>query len=252
MTDTTDNGAPEGVTDDIAAALNPETPAPEQESTGADAAAESEAQAETRRRSFQERINEKTRLQREAERTAEAERARAEQAERDAQYWREQAAAVPSPDSEEFEKLVDAALSKREAARQAQEAEAAWMKRQADAAAKYDDYFETVIEGAEKATWVCSPTMAEAIRTSETGADVAYHLAKNPEEARRIAALPDIAQVRELTRLETKLATAPAAPPKTATDAPAPPPKARGSGGQFKVAADTDDFAAFEKAYRGD
>jgi hypothetical protein len=58
--------------------------------------------------------------------------------------------------------------------------------------------------------------------------------------------------VRELTLLEARLtpATGSKVPPKTATDAPEPPPTARGSNGQFKVAGDTGDFAAFEKQYR--
>jgi hypothetical protein len=62
-------------------------------------------------------------------------------------------------------------------------------------------------------------------------------------------AQPDL-QARELTLLETRLTPAAKPTPKTATDAPEPPPQARGAGGQFKVAADTDDFAAFEKQYR--
>ena len=92
--------------------------------------------------------------------------------------------------------------------------------------------------------------MADAIRTSEVGAAVAYHLASNPEEARRIAGLNPLAAIREIGRLEARFDTKSSGPPpKQASDAPPPPPGVRGQGGRFAVAPDTDDFAAFEKQY---
>jgi hypothetical protein len=91
----------------------------------------------------------------------------------------------------------------------------------------------------------------EVIAASDIGPKIADHLGDNPAELQRLAGLSPALQARELTRLETSL-TAPAAkaPPKTATDAPEPPPRVRGEGGQFKVSADTEDFTAFETQYR--
>jgi hypothetical protein len=50
-----------------------------------------------------------------------------------------------------------------------------------------------------------TPTMAEAIKESDLGAKVLYHLGKNPAEAERIAKLSPLAQVRELGKIEAKL-----------------------------------------------
>lgn len=95
--------------------------------------------------------------------------------------------------------------------------------------------------------------MAQAIRTSEVGPELAYCLACNPEEAHRIAALPHASQIREIGRLEGRLhqhAEARVEPVrKTATTAPEPPPMLRGGGGRFVIAPDTSDFAAFDKQY---
>jgi hypothetical protein len=112
-------------------------------------------------------------------------------------------------------------------------------------------------ETAGLAAFRALPTLPQAVLEivgeSEIGPKIADHLGANPAEFARLETLSPIQQARELTRLETRLTTPAAAskpPPKTATDAPEPPPQARGAGGQFKVAADTDDFAAFEKQYR--
>lgn len=92
-----------------------------------------------------------------------------------------------------------------------------------------------------------SPVMAHAIKTSDAGPAVAYHLAKNPDEARRISGLHPLAQAREIGAIEGRLAPASAPPVKTASDAPPPPTQIRGAGGKFATPSDTQDFAAFEK-----
>ncbi len=89
----------------------------------------------------------------------------------------------------------------------------------------------------------------EIITESDVGPKVADYLGSNPRELRRISALPPAQQVRQVTLLEAKLTAPVVVQAKTATDAPEPPPRPRGTGGQFKVAPDTDDFAAFEKQY---
>jgi hypothetical protein len=64
----------------------------------------------------------------------------------------------------------------------------------------------------------------EGIVTSEHGPALMYELAKNPEEFKRICALPPIAAARALGLLEAKLASAPEAKPepKKTTKAPEP------------------------------
>lgn len=66
-----------------------------------------------------------------------------------------------------------------------------------------------------------TPTMANVIFESDVGPEVAYHLGTNPDEAARIAALPEYRQAAELGKLEAKLSQpAPAPAPRT----PPPPP----------------------------
>lgn len=237
----------------------------------------------------QERINELTAARREAERQAaenlrEAEKWKriAEQnalpPEQEGQEGEADPNAAPNPDDFEFG-LADpkyiAALAKHEVmaeirqqnevARTQQtlhELEAKYQTGLGAALERYPDYDEVVTKGAEEKKWACSPIFSLGIRDSEVGHDIAYHLAKNPEESKRIAALDNMLQAREFGRLEgrflhareTKAESAEAqqqAKPAPKRTAAPPPPKAqtRGRGGTFKVAADTDDFAAFDKAY---
>lgn len=219
------------------------------------------------KKTAQERIDEITRARREAE--------------REAKYWRDvaegrvkpegqqqEAPKAPNPDDFDmgetdpaFIKAVIAFEVKKgiDEGRQVlaqdlhmQAQERAWEAAQSVARSKFADYDAKVVDGASN--WPCTPEMAQAIRTSDAGGEVAYHLASNPEEARRIAALDPFSQVRELGRIEARLESPPPAkvPAKTATSAPKPPVnQARGASGQFSVAPDTDDFAAFERTYGG-
>jgi hypothetical protein len=54
---------------------------------------------------------------------------------------------------------------------------------------------------------------------SDQSADIVYHLAKNPEEAKRIAALPAYAQAKEIGKLEDRLS---AKKPIKVSNAPEP------------------------------
>lgn len=94
--------------------------------------------------------------------------------------------------------------------------EKTFRERSQKAATEVDD-FEDVLSASEAPM---TPQMAEAIMHSELGPKLAYHLAKNPEEAERIAALPAARQATEIGRLETKIESAP--PPKKPSNAPAP------------------------------
>lgn len=235
------------------------------------AAAETEAAEQAKqRKSAQDRIGELTKRMREAER-------RAEEAERRAQAAppppQPQPSKMPNPadyadgqfDPQYVQDLAthiaDETVGRRLAAeheRQQQDAvsrqmadrQRTWEDRKAKAMLEMPDFAEVVDASVAAHEWPCPPAMAQAIETSEMGPKVAYHLAKNPDEARRIAALDQFSQVREIGRLEAKLELAPKTQPKTVSGAPAPPAnQARGAGGQFKVAPDTDDFEAFDKTY---
>lgn len=91
---------------------------------------------------------------------------------------------------------------------------------------KYDDYDELVMSDKNKVT----PTMAALIADTDEPGEIAYYLAKNPEEARRIASLPPTKAAMAIGKLEDKLAAPPA---KRVSSAPDPAkPVARGGGGK--------------------
>lgn len=179
----------------------------------------------------QERIDELTR--------------KAGEKEREAAYWRGVAeaakpkeaeapkAAAGKPIADQFESYeaytealtdwkVDQKLAEREAKQQASAQATTWQQRAAAAKAELPDFEEVM----QSTTAPMSPAMAEAIRDSEHGPALAYHLAKHPAEAIRLAGLSPVAAAREIGRLEATLSTPKAAAPapaKRITTAPTPP-----------------------------
>lgn len=111
---------------------------------------------------------------------------------------------------------------------------------------EYPDFKEKVTAGAASKAWACSPTMAILIKNSPVGPHVAYELASNADESRRIYHLSDEEQLLEFGRLEGRMtalraAAKPAAPaPKKVPDSAPPPPEARsrGNGGKFATEGD--------------
>lgn len=221
----------------------------------------------------QDRIDEITRARREAERDAEYWKGVAEgrikpnqQNGHDRQPEAPKAAEAPNPDDYEFgatderylKAVIDHGISEgikkgldKVEERVAQDLhiqaeERAWEAKQDSARSKFDDYDDKVVNGADN--WPCSREMAQAIRTSDVGGELAYHLASNPDEARRITALDPFSQIRELGRLEARLdAPATTDSPPVTTKAPKPAEvQARGAGGKFAPNAATENFEEFE------
>lgn len=90
-----------------------------------------------------------------------------------------------------------------------------WEEKVAAVEEKYDDFDEVVGQ--------ITPDLpfTAAIFEAENGADVAYYLGKHPKEAKRIAELSPLSQIREIGKLEAKLLAEPAKP-KAPSKAPAP------------------------------
>jgi hypothetical protein len=105
----------------------------------------------------------------------------------------------------------------------------------------YPDFDEKVTKGADRQEWACSLPMAVLIKRSDVGPDIAYELASNPDESRRIASLSLEEQLLEFGRLEGRASalkgtarSAAPAPKKVPSSAPPPPAnRSRGSGGKF-------------------
>lgn len=255
-----------------------EPPATEEVVSEGDKPKDGKEEAPEPKNPTQERFDELTAARREAER-------KAEESARDAEYWRakaqdKEAPAVkqevdksdqePTPDDYEFGEadsrfIRDTAIFHAKAEARAERdrervrdelagLDRKWEERSVPAREKYPDFDKVVNEGADKVAWPCSQIVALGIRESEVGPDVAYHLATNVEEAKRIYNMHPLQQAREFGRLEGRfLDAAVAAPVKennTVTKASPPPTHtARGVGGKFSVQADTEDFGAFDKAY---
>ena len=92
---------------------------------------------------------------------------------------------------------------------------ASWTDKSSQAEDKYDDYAEIVGDLKPTTPW------AIAIMEADNGTDIAYYLGKHLKEAQRIIALPPVSQIREIGKLELKLATQTEAPKKP-SQAPKP------------------------------
>ncbi|OGA94975.1 MAG: hypothetical protein A3E79_06300 [Burkholderiales bacterium RIFCSPHIGHO2_12_FULL_61_11] len=94
---------------------------------------------------------------------------------------------------------------------------------------KYDDFEQVAYNPNLKIT----AAMAETIKASDTGPDIAYYLGSNPKEAARIAELPPLQQAREIGKIEAKVIANP--PVKKTSSAPDPitPVKGNASGQSF-------------------
>ena len=225
------NESPETVTEELQQSEQQEAAdKPEEGDEGDDQGGEEKPQ-EKPKRSARERINELTK--------------RAHEAEREAQRWREAAerktadpSEKPNPDKfgsydEYVEALADwkadqrvAESFKRRDAERSQAAEAraaeakaqAWAERQSEFREATPDYDAVV----GKSSVQVAPHVVDALLDSDSGPELAYHLAKRPETVKRINALSPLSAARELGRIEATLSS-PAAPQiKPASKAPAP------------------------------
>jgi hypothetical protein len=126
-------------------------------------------------------------------------------------------------------KQIESTLTEREK-RQSAEREAAertktaesWNKRVASATAEMPD-FEDVLASSDVPM---TPAMQQAIMESDIGPRLAYHLAKNPEEAEKIAGMNPIGAIRALGRIEERLANS---KPQVKTTETPPPIKPTGA-----------------------
>lgn len=183
------------------------------------------------KRGVQDRIDELTRERHEAA--------------REAAYWRgiaetravqEQPKTDAEPKAEDFQDyaeyvralarfeakaLVKAELAQEKAATTEAARATTWQQKVEAAKAKLPDFDQVMRESKAPMT----QAMAEAIKESDIGPEIAHHLATNPEIAARLAGLSSTASILELGKIAASLsqAAAPAAPAKRITSAPTPP-----------------------------
>jgi hypothetical protein len=173
-----------------------------------------------------------------------------------ARYEARKAATETSRKSQESASSREAAAAAEETQRQIEEF--------ADKASEvYDDFREVVFDDSNK----FSPTLVALTIESEFGAQIAYELASDPKEQRRIANLPAAAQAKWFGKREAELESSSKAKDANEGDGAgagadasskpkpkAPPPpqhQSKGNGGTGQVSAATTDFAAFERMATG-
>ena len=214
--------------------------------TSADAPPEPQANTETPKKGpkkdVQERIDELTRLRKEAEEFAEDEynaRLRAERriGELEAQLTapkpveQPKAEAIKEPNPSDYQDIAQFAKALTEYNRKLTEqqiAEAREEERQRVAAERQNELmrqrvevaksqfedFDDVITAADRVKVVVPPHVQAAILESDYGPHIAYHLAKNPDDQKRIFALPAAKALLELGKIETSFEKSGSAPVK--------------------------------------
>ena len=101
--------------------------------------------------------------------------------------------------------------------------EQSWTAQLAEAKSRYADFDAVALSDEVPVT----PAMGDLIKTSDVGADVAYHLGQNRGLAAQIAKMNPLEAARAIGRIEASLQMPKA---RTETNAPAPISPVRGSG----------------------
>lgn len=212
-----------------------EVPAPDQEATAAPESEEAQAPEAEQEQTEQT----KTFSQEELDAIVSKRLAREQRKwEREMRMRQEQPAAPKElPPADQFEsveayaealaaKKAEELLQQRQLQEQQSQILEAYHDREEEARTKYDDFEQVAYNPNIPITNV----MAETIRASDVGPDVAYYLGSNPKEADRISKLTPYMQAKEIGKIEVKLADSP--PTKKTSSAPAPiaPVNARSTG----------------------
>lgn len=199
----------------------PEQPAPVEAAEQPEADGDDAAAAPRRKPGVHNRIDELTRQKHEALREAE--------------YWRNKASEAAKTDLEALE-YDDQIIAKVRQTERSERADAAERTAQQAVEAQFAE-----LETAARAKWAdydavtrnpnvpITPAMADILKDSEYGPELAYHFGKNPAEAARLAPLSPVQLAREMGRLEARLTTAKPVPKQP--PAPVSPVGGSASGG---------------------
>lgn len=139
-------------------------------------------------------------------------------------------------------KRAEQILQERERQAQLEQRTETFMDKAEKAGERYPD-FQTVVSNP---ALPINEHMAEFIAESETGADVAYYLGKNPTKAAQIAKMSPVGAARELTRIEAELASKPKATPSNAPE-PIKPVGTRGKPTSSAMPSDDDPIDVWMK-----
>jgi hypothetical protein len=119
---------------------------------------------------------------------------------------------------------------------------------QAEGSAKYKDFRDVISRPTESGGPAFTTIMTEALFESDIGIDVAYELAKNPQETYKIAKLSPVAQAKAIFEAEAKV-KAKQVPPKSKAPAPVKPVRGGSSAAQSKPVSEMSmaEYAAYRQ-----
>lgn len=160
--------------------------------------------------------------------------------------------------TEKATKLADAALQRQQETEQStalERQQAALMDTVDTVSAKgvelYDDFQEVVVDAGLKGDWALTQTTFEAAAESEHGPQILYELAENPKEAKRVASLSNIQQLRFVDKRNSEIAEKMAGRKIPKAGAP-PQTQTRGANSSTRISPTTDNLDDFEKAWEAD
>jgi hypothetical protein len=102
-------------------------------------------------------------------------------------------------------KRAEEMLQQRDLQKQKAAIEDSYAEREEEVRTKYDDFDQVAYNPQLRVTDV----MAETIKSSDMGPDLAYWLGSNPKEAERISRLSPLLQAREIGKIEAKITAEP-------------------------------------------
>ncbi|MGL4757004.1 MAG: hypothetical protein ACRCXB_32035 [Aeromonadaceae bacterium] len=113
-------------------------------------------------------------------------------------------------------KRADELIRQREVQKHKTEIDDSYAEREEEVRNKYDDFDQVAYNPRLRIT----DEMAETIKSSDKGPDLAYWLGSNPKEADRISRLSPLMQAREIGKIEAKITAEPSQ--KKSSSAPDP------------------------------
>lgn len=160
-------------------------------------------------------------------------------------------AAVVAHVTQLAEKIGEAAAEKKLnaylATVEAEKASQTWSQKETEFKKSKPDYADKVYRHPRDGGPVISPSMAQLLRESPLGPQVAYYLSENVEASAAIAQLPVNSQAREFGRIEAKLEAVKAPPKPLVSQAPPPVAKVDASEGELEKAPEDMTQAQFNK-----
>lgn len=115
---------------------------------------------------------------------------------------------------------ADLKIAQREQAKQRTQADSTYHEREEEARTKYTDFEQVAYSLPKDGGPAISNEMAEVIKASDLGPEIAYHLGQNVSESFRIYNLSPLQQAREIGKIEANLMANPST--KNASSAPNP------------------------------